>query len=59
VRVDLFNTCGERAASVAKACASGVGELDCDCVGIAAGIYVARISTDGRELARLKVAVIH
>lgn len=60
VTVKIYNLLGECVAEIACGLPSGQGQtVSWDCRNAAAGVYVARIFQDGRETAKLKLAVAH
>jgi hypothetical protein len=58
LRVLLYNLSGEQVAQLSASLASGTQTLVWDCKDVAPGIYLARITLDGKEKATLKVAVV-
>lgn len=57
-RIVLFNLSGERVAEVEERLGAGTQTLVWDCSSMASGVYLARLLADGKEIAKLKVAVV-
>lgn len=58
VKIILLNLAGERVGTVEDALPAGRGTVVWDCRGVAPGLYMARVVLDGKELTKLKIAVI-
>lgn len=58
VKIELYNLSGEQVAEVSGRLDSGKQVLVWNCQAAAPGVYLARISLEGKEKAKLKVAVI-
>jgi len=58
MKVMIYNLTGERVAVLNASLAAGPGKsVTWDCRDMAAGIYVARVMKDGREVGKIKLAV--
>jgi hypothetical protein len=57
ISIELYNFGGERVARLQGRPSASRHWLEWDCGQVAPGIYVARVVSNGREIARLKVAV--
>ncbi len=58
IQIVLFNLNGEQVAVVMGDIPAGKGTITWDCRSVAPGLYLARISMDGKEIGKSKVAVV-
>ena len=57
-KVEVYNLAGERVGQVSATLAAGMQTLVWDCAEIAPGVYLARITVDGKEKGKVKIAVV-
>jgi hypothetical protein len=58
VKINLYNLNGERVAGLQDTLSGQGATLTWACKSVGAGIYLARVSVNGKEVAKLKVAVL-
>jgi hypothetical protein len=58
VQVKIYSVSGELVASLHSAGLASGATVNWDCDGVARGIYLVRVLQDGREVDRLKIALV-
>jgi hypothetical protein len=58
IQVKIYSVSGELAVSLNTAGLAPGAVVSWDCAGLARGIYLVRVLQDGREIDRLKVALV-